>query len=78
MKPIELKVTDDCPACNGSFKKCPQPTAEMRAAAASRDDGTFRPIPPNYDTASLDTIAEHGELWKCTGCGMPLRVKPAA
>jgi len=77
MKTIDLHETDACPACNGSFVKCPQPTAEMRTAAASRDDGTYRPIPPNYDTAPQSVVDELGELWKCDGCGMPLRVIPA-
>jgi len=75
-KTITLNVKDPCPGCGGSFRKCPQPTPQMREKAKARDADVWVPIPPHYDTAPLEVVEELGELWKCTECGMPHRVKP--
>lgn len=77
MTPIQLDVTKPCPGCGGAFRKNPQPTEAMRKKAVSTNLD-YIPIPPPYDTAPLETVEEHGELWTCTECGMPHRVKPAA
>ena len=75
MAPIVLDVTEPCPGCGGAFKHCPQPTDAMRAKAVStRLD--YVPIPPHYDPAPLEVVEELGELWVCSDCGMPHRVKP--
>jgi len=73
-KTIELKLGDPCPACGGTLKKAPQATAEERARAAHREEP--QPLPPHYDTATLDQIEELGELWRCLQCGYPARWKP--
>lgn len=78
MKPVDLKPGDPCPACGGELRKAPQPTPEMRAHAASRDDSSYRPIPGHYDTASLEHVEEHGELSRCRECGYQARFAPAA
>lgn len=72
---ITITSKDPCPACNGTLKKAPQATPAQRAKAKDRDDPVF--LPPHYDTASLDQIAELGELWRCDRCGYPHREKPA-
>lgn len=74
-KVVEFKLGDPCPGCGGELRKAQQPTAVERAAAANKDDP--RPLPPHYDTAPLETVDEHGELWKCPTCGYPARFKAA-
>lgn len=75
--PKSLNLKDPCPGCGGSFRKCPQPTPAMRKVAENTTDANrWVPIPPHYDTAPLEVVEELGELWKCTGCGMPHREKP--
>jgi hypothetical protein len=75
LTPTTLDVTKPCPGCSGSFRKKLQPTQAMRDKAVStRLDSV--PIPPTYDTAPLEDVLELGELWTCTGCGMPHRIKP--
>jgi hypothetical protein len=54
--------------------KAPQATAAQRAKAKDRDE--WVPLPPHYDTASPEQIAELGELWRCDTCAYPHREPP--
>ena len=74
--PKPYKLGDPCPGCGGTLEKCPQPTdAQRRAAANTTDANKWVPLPPHYDTAPAEVVAEHGELWKCPRCGYPHREK---
>lgn len=77
MLTITQKPGDPCPGCSGTLRKLPQPTDAMRKHADSKSLD-YIPIPPHYDTAPLEVVEEHGELWKCPDCGYPHRFKPMA
>lgn len=79
MEPKVLKLGDPCPGCGGTLTKRQQPTdAERKAAEPRFNDDRYVPLPTHYDTASKETVEEHGELWTCLHCGYPARFKPAA
>lgn len=75
-EPKPLNMKEPCPGCGGqgTFQKAPQLSAAQRAA--DRRDPNYVPPPPHFDTATLEQIAELGELYRCVGCGMPHREKP--
>jgi predicted RNA-binding Zn-ribbon protein involved in translation (DUF1610 family) len=72
----EVKPTDPCPNCGAPLKAAPQATTAQRAKAAHREDPV--PLPIHYDTATLEQIAEHGPLYRCTHCDWSIRLKGAA
>lgn len=72
--PKELKPGDACPNCGGAFAPAPVPSDAQRAAATPHlGSDTYTPIPPHYDTAPPDQIADLGALYVCRGCGYKTR-----
>ena len=71
-----LALGDPCPQCGSELKAALVPSDAQRKAAADRDNPS--PVPPHYDTAAKDFVAEHGALYRCVGCKYESRFVPAA
>jgi hypothetical protein len=72
----ELKLGDACPNCGSEFKAARVPTPRERELATDRENPT--PLPTECDTMSVADRAEHGALYRCTGCRYVTRfVEPA-
>lgn len=69
--PRKLAPGDPCPACSGELKPALVPTAAQFAKAMDRENP--QALPPRADTASPETRAELGALYRCTSCGYQAR-----
>lgn len=73
MEPKKLKVGDPCPACHGELKAAYVPSDEEFRKAIDRENP--QSLPPRADTATAETRAELGALYRCTSCGYQARFK---
>ena len=64
-----------CDGCGGRYEPARQPTDAERAAVKAHVDHS--PLPPHWDTATPEQIAEHGPLYVCGRCGNRTRIPDA-